>query len=607
MSIFEFTASLPLSREGAAAGVESAAPGAFGLGTLRSSQDRRAFVGRAGDTSVLAYGQVRFDGSLLASAESACGALADAWRQHGDGLLDRLGGEFIVALASDSGRWLAAVDRFSTFRLYFGSDRGRVAFGTAPIAVARELGISPEVDPQAVLGYAYFHVIPAPLSIVRGVHRLDHGEVVLGDGKGGSAVRRYWQPVFEESRPFDFNVERDRFMGALRTGVAECVEGFDPDEIGCFLSGGTDSSTIAGLVTEKFGKGARTFSIGFGVSGYDETHYSRLAVERFKTRHTEYYLTPADVEQALPTVASDYEQPFGNASAAPTFFCARIAAEAGVRRMLGGDGGDELYGGNERYAKQWIFSAWNEVPAVLRSGVVEPLLFGPLKGVDVGLIRKARSYIEQTREPLPDRLQGKYNLLERFGRSNVFTDAFLAGAAPFEPTELARAVYARSDAAAQINKLLAYDFKFTLADSDLPKVTRMCEAAGVEVSFPMLVKAVTDHSLVLAPDQKLKRTQLRYFFKNALRGFLPEEILRKEKHGFGLPFGAWVLTQPGLQAMVDDALAGLATRGYLKPEFIRQLREAMASGHAGYYGTMVWILAVLELWLREHLPDARCA
>jgi asparagine synthase (glutamine-hydrolysing) len=133
----------------------------------------------------------------------------------------------------------------------------------------------------------------------------------------------------------------------------------------------------------------------------------------------------------------------------------------------------------------------------------------------------------------------------------------------------------------------------------------MCEAAGVEAAFPMLTRAVTEHSLALPPEQKLRRRQLRYFFKHALRGFLPEEILRKKKHGFGMPFGAWLMTHPALAALADDALAGLATRGYLRPAFIGELRDAMATGHVGYYGTMVWILTVLELWLRRHLPDAR--
>ena len=497
------------------------------------------------------------------------------------------------------------MDRFSSFRLYFAESGGFVAIGTAPIEVARALGIAAELNAQAILGYTYFHVVPAPLSIIRGVRRLEHGHVIAGGGGGKWDVRCYCEPHFDETRPFEFQAERIRFVQALRTGVGECVEALSADEVGCFLSGGTDSSTIAGLTTEIFGTGARTFSIGFRIDGYDETHYARVAVERFKTRHTQYYLQPGDVERSLPLVASSYEQPFGNASAVPTYFCARLAREAGVRRMLGGDGGDELYGGNARYAKQWVLSLWNGVPSPIRAGLVEPLLFGVLRDASFAPLRKARSYIESARVPLPDRLQGKYNLLEWFGRQTVFTDAFLAQAEGFDPTVLACDVWARSNAKADINRMLAYDFKFTLADSDLPKVTRMCEVAGVEVAYPMLTHAVTDFSLGVPPRQKLHRTQLRYFFKQALRGFLPEEILHKKKHGFGMPFGVWMLAQPELSGLVDDALAGLAKRGYVRPAFISELRQAMTSSHPGYYGTMVWILSILELWLREHVPGAR--
>src|SRR5690606_4543169 len=136
---------------------------------------------------------------------------------------------------------------------------------------------------------------------------------------------------------------------------AECTAGFEQDRVGCFLSGGTDSSTIAGMVTRHFGAPARTFSIGFDVGGYDESRYSRLAAKHFGTDHTEYYLKPGDVLAGVDIVASDYEQPFGNSSAVPTYFCAQIARDKGITRMLGGDGGDELYGGNVRYAKQAVF------------------------------------------------------------------------------------------------------------------------------------------------------------------------------------------------------------------------------------------------------------
>jgi asparagine synthase (glutamine-hydrolysing) len=134
----------------------------------------------------------------------------------------------------------------------------------------------------------------------------------------------------------------------------------------------------------------------------------------------------------------------------------------------------------------------------------------------------------------------------------------------------------------------------------------MCQAAGVQVSFPMLTHELVEHSLRLRPGEKLKGQRLRHFFKESLRGFLPDEIIAKQKHGFGLPFGDWLLTHERLRAMADDALRSLAARGIIRPEFLEQLLAQLASGHAGYYGTMVWVLMILELWLRASpLADVR--
>lgn len=569
------------------------------------SQARRE---RAG---AIVFGRLRFADEPAGSAPAdPAGSLLRRWLDRGDAVLDALAGEFLVALWDGArGRALVAVDRFSTYPLFWAQQGGTIGFSARPAEAASLAGLGARLDLQAALAYAYFHMVPAPLSIFEGVRRLDLGEALrIADGR--AEVLRYWNPVFDEQRPFEFATEREAFLGALREGVAECTAGLERDQVGCFLSGGTDSSTIAGLVTRQYEAPARTFSIGFDVGGYDETMYSRLAAKHFGTEHTEYFLTPDDVLAGVEAVATQYEQPFGNSSAVPTYFCARIAREAGVARMLGGDGGDELYGGNERYAKQAVFAIYDRVPGWLRGGLLEPLLFGPLKGLDAGVLSKARSYVEQAREPLPDRLQSRYNLLNRLGARAVFTDAVLGQVSLGQPLELEREVWARARAArlpmSQINQLLAWDFKFTLADSDLPKVTRMCSAAGVEVAFPMLTRALVEHSLRLRPDEKLKGRKLRHFFKESLRGFLPDEIIAKQKHGFGMPFGDWLLTHERLRALADDALRSLAARGVIRESFLKQLLTQLASGHAGYYGTMVWVLMIFELWLRASpLADLR--
>ena len=141
---------------------------------------------------------------------------------------------------------------------------------------------------------------------------------------------------------------------------------------------------------------------------------------------------------------------------------------------------------------------------------------------------------------------------------------------------------------------------FTLADSDLPKVMKSCELAGVAVDFPMLDDRLVAFSTLLTPQMKLRGTKLRYFFKEALRGFLPDEIIAKSKHGFGLPFGPWLRSHRPLQEIVADHLSGLRKRGFVRNDFIDQLLGQHLAQHPGYYGTMAWVLMMLESWFRNH-------
>jgi asparagine synthase (glutamine-hydrolysing) len=200
-----------------------------------------------------------------------------------------------------------------------------------------------------------------------------------------------------------------------------------------------------------------------------------------------------------------------------------------------------------------------------------------------------------------------YNLLLRLGVENVFTPDFLAQVDTTDPLRQQREVWNHVQQAGTLNRMLAYDWRYTLAEADLPKVCGSTSLAGVSVGFPFLDPALVDLSLRLPAEYKLKGLKLRWFFKEALRGFLPDEIITKKKQGFGLPFGVWLTRHPALMTLASDSLLGFATRGVVRPEFIRQLLDARLREHPGYYGEMVWILMMLEQWLRRHAPQWRLA
>jgi asparagine synthase (glutamine-hydrolysing) len=547
-----------------------------------------------GERLAAVWGKARFaDAALAALAQrhGAAHALARGYERMGDGVLAAISGACAVAFLDGRGEAMLAIDRMGTRPLSYCLVGRALVFGSTLDAISAFPGSDAGIDRQAIYDYVYFHMVPAPHTIHAGRHRLLPGsKLTWRDGR--LETRAYWEMRYVEDAKRPMPELKEAFLAALREGVREASLGA---AVGTFLSGGTDSSTVAGLLGEVTGKPARTYSIGFEAQGYDEMSYARIAARHFGTRHHEYYVTPADVVDAIPRIAGVYDQPFGNSSVVPTFFCAKLAREDGVDVMLGGDGGDELFGGNERYAKQHLYSIYSDLPRPLRKGLIEPLAFLP---PETGVVGKVQRYIRNASLPMPQRYDN-YNLVERLGPANIFTGDFLREVDLKEPRALLAQAYDAAHARSLINRMLALDLRFTLADNDLPKVAGACALAGVEARYPLLDDVVVAFSAALPPGLKLKGTRLRYFFKESLRGFLPDEIITKTKHGFGLPFGPWLQAYKPLQQLALDSLSDLKKRRLVRAEFIDELTSTLVDTHAGYYGTMVWVLMLLEQWFRQ--------
>jgi len=539
-------------------------------------------------------------------ADDAAPSLLDAVARRGPAALDAVTGAGAAALAWDGGRRaLLAVDRMGIAPLYWARAGDLLVFGSRPTAVAAHPAVAAAPDPGALLHYLYYHMVPAPRSAWRGVQRLQPGSCLLVDA-AEPRVLRWWSPRFSnETGRLDFGPARDALREAVRAGVGRAAGRAD-GAVGCFLSGGTDSSTVAGMLGEVTGEPARTYSIGFDAAGFDEMEYARVTARHFGTRHHEHYVTPRDIVDALPRIAEHYGDPFGNSSVVPSYCCARLAAADGVGLLLGGDGGDELFGGNARYAQQLLLGHYDRVPALVRRALLEPALARFPAGERIALVRKARSYVAQASVALPERLES-YNLLLRLGFERVLAPEFLAAVDPGAPLATLAGAWRRAEARTALNRMLALDLELTLADNDLPKVSGACALAGVDAAYPLLEPEVVALACALPVRAKVRGRRLRPFFKDALDGFLPREVLEKRKHGFGLPFGPWLGADPALRDLAFDAVRGLAARGIVRPDFVDRLLGELLAEHAIYYSSMVWVLMMLELWFRSHVDGAHGA
>lgn len=520
--------------------------------------------------------------------------LLDLYLSARDAVFEHLTGRFAAAIVDRAARRvLLGVDAMGIERLTYAQCGDGLVFGTSAEAVARFPLRSVTLRSQAIFDYLMMHMVPNPDTVFEGVKKLPPGHcAIFADGR--LQIRRHWQPRFsEQDQPTD--VLARRLHDALRAGVRAAK----PDsKTGAFLSGGLDSSTVAGVLSEVSPDGARTFSIGFGYPDYDELPYARIAAKRFRCHAHEYVVTGEDIADSFVKIAHAYDEPFGNSSALPVYYCARFAKANGVDHLLAGDGGDELFAGNSRYVEQRVFELYRFLPRVLRQHALEPLL-KRLPKTSFWPIRKARGYVDKASIPLPDRFE-MWNLLRVLGVADVLHPDFAARIDTDAPFARMRAVWAETPSDSLLNHMLYYDWYYTLADNDLRKVETMSALAGVRVSYPMLHPDVVDMSTSIPSPVKMPGGKLRHFYKEAMTGFLPNEIILKKKHGFGLPFGLWLQESPRLRELIFGNLTSLRTRNVIRPQFLDRLLTLHGSDDARYYGVLIWVLAMLEQWFQEH-------
>lgn len=549
-------------------------------------------------------GQPRWTAQHLQETASSKGdaqALSEAYAEYGEAFLQHLAGAYSFAIFDQQQEvFFAGTDRMGQFPVYYRHHGDELIFGPSAGAVLAHPAVDQTLLDQGIYNYVYFHMVPGPASIFSGLNKLQASQY-LKLSNGRVTVKRHWVPNFREQntqRIPDLSIE-------LKARLKDSVDRvFDRRKsTAAFLSGGLDSSTVAGMLAELSEGRAHAYSIGFSAEGYDEMAYARLTAKHFGIELHEYYVTPEDVVAALPSIATSYDEPFGNSSALPAWFCARVAAEDGVESLLAGDGGDEFFAGNSRYAKQAVFELYSKIPASVRKGLLQPAL-GILPAA-LPLVSKARRYIELAETRLPERLQA-YNFLNQHAPEEIFQRSFLKGISTRNPVEIQNEIFSVPEAATtSLNKMLYLDWQFTLADNDLRKVSHMCSHAGVEVAYPMLDDDLVDFSCSVPSNLKLKKQDLRHFYKQALTGWLPEETIAKKKQGFGLPFGVWMKSHKPLQELAYDSLLELKKRPYFDATFIDKAISLHRSGHAAYYGELVWILTVFELWLKGHENNKR--
>ena len=516
--------------------------------------------------------------------------IAHLYEERGDEFLTRLNGMFAIALWDEARRrLLLARDRLGVKPLHYYADGERLVFGSEIKAILAA-DVPRAMDDEALSQFLALRYIPAPRTIFRGIHKLPPGYLLRAEA-GAVKVEPWWDlapPGNEGSLRTDVELEeelRELLADAVRIRMISDVP------LGVFLSGGVDSSAVVAMMARAASGPVRTFSIGFQEKSYDELRYARMIADKFSTQHEEIRVQPRPLE-ILPRLAETYDEPFADSSSIPVWYVSQMA-RASVKVALGGDGGDELFGGYETYAAYQWARAYRRLPRVLTEGLIPAVVRGlPVSDAKISFDYKAKQFVRWACRPPEEAHYGWKVIFDTDERDALLAEGLSRGT---DPLTLFIERFRRVRGNDTLGGLMGVDTKIYLPDDILVKVDRMSMAHSLEVRTPFLDYRVVEWANRLSSSYKVRGLEKKVIFRRALRGIIPREILDRKKAGFNVPLAAWFRGE--LRDTLQDVLSPsrVKAQGVFQPEEVRRLIEDHERRRADY-SRHLWSLLMFSLW-----------
>jgi len=521
--------------------------------------------------------------------------IVHAYEEFGDDCVARLDGMFAFALWDERrGRLLLARDRSGKKPLFYAFDGIRLTFGSE----IKALLACPWVERRIAVGYIpeflTFGYVLRPRTLYHGILQVPPASYVVVDRTGIKGPVQYWQLQFSHERNSNDLPAREatrRVRELLSAGVARRLISDVP--LGALLSGGLDSSIVVGLMSQFLDEPVRTFTIGLADDlSFDERPYAAIAAQYFKTDHTTFVVNP-DAIALMELLLWHHDQPFGDSSAIPTYLVSKLARQQ-VTVVLNGDGGDEVFGGYDRFLGALIAARTPKFLASVGRALARCL---PRQDGYYSARRRLERFLEHRDASPEERFLGWISYFN-FARLVPLLRPEVAALVDAEPLhEGINHGYAEAAGLPLLHRLLHFNFMTYLPDDLHVKMDRMSMANALETRSPMLDTALVEFVASLPPQLKIHRTQMKYVLRLAFRDLLPPTLLHRKKHGFGVPLAQWFRHQ--LRSYVEETLLtpGARLRAYLNQDVVRTLFQEHVDGVRQHWNRL-WVLLTFELWLR---------
>jgi asparagine synthase (glutamine-hydrolysing) len=511
------------------------------------------------------------------------------YEEAGEAFVHRLNGMFAVALWDVRRRKLLLVrDRLGIKPLYYRADADRLVFGSEIKAIL-QAEVPREIDEEGLSQYLALNYIPAPRTIFRGIQKLPPGHLLRAEA-GAVKVEPWWELPAEPS-PVDRS--EGELAEELRALMADAVKMrlISDVPLGVFLSGGVDSSAVVAMMAKAATGPVKTFSIGFAEKSYDELRFARRIAREFGTRHEELEVRPRPRE-ILPKLTETFDEPFADSSSIPVWHVSHLARQS-VTVALGGDGGDELFGGYETYsAYQWA-RLYRRLPDFLAKGLIPRVIRRlPVSDAKISFDYKAKRFVAWAPRPPEEAHYGWKVIFDAPERDRLLAGGISRGK---DALDLFAETYRSFGGEDALARLMRVDTKIYLPDDILVKVDRMSMANSLEVRPPLLDYRIVEWASRLPSGFKIKGLRKKTILRRAMKGIVPDEILDRKKGGFNVPMAAWLRGE--LKEVFCDQLSRerIRAQGIFRPTQVQSLYEAHLERRADY-SRQLWALLVFSLW-----------